>query len=181
MLGLVDQMREERLSPDSYTFVAVIRTLKGTKGAYERARQLLEDAKTSLQGPTLARVYAAVISGCGSEARYGVVCAVSLPGGVLKSEASSCRESAYDSCQNDSSSCCKWSLLLYGVCLSMRSELIRPLMCGINSTVHLGGLRPYISRFCMWGVGYTIVVVLRHHHVSRRFYFLCGRGKAGDA
>lgn len=74
VLGLVDQMREERLSPDSYTFVAVIRTLKGAKGAYERARQLLEDAKTSLQGPTLARVYAAVISGCGPEARYDIVC-----------------------------------------------------------------------------------------------------------
>lgn len=39
----------------------------------------------------------------------------------------------------------------------MRSELIRPLMWGLDSKVHQGLEAIYISRFCMWGVGDTKV------------------------
>lgn len=54
--------------PDSYTYVGVIKALVG-RDRCERARELLEDAKSHLGGEALSAVYGAVISGCSPLAR----------------------------------------------------------------------------------------------------------------
>lgn len=68
MLGLLELMRGEGLSPDSYTYVGVIKALVG-RDRCERGRELLEDAKGHLEGEALSAVYGAVISGCSPLAR----------------------------------------------------------------------------------------------------------------
>ena len=68
VLGLLELMRGEGLLPDSYTYVGVIKALVG-RDRCERGRELLEDAKTHLEGEALSAVYGAVISGCSPLAR----------------------------------------------------------------------------------------------------------------
>lgn len=71
LLALLEEMREQGLAPDSYTFVGVLKGLVG-ENRFVRARQLLEDAKQDLDGFGLSSVYSAVISGCGAKARCDI-------------------------------------------------------------------------------------------------------------
>lgn len=68
VLDLLDQMRNDGLPPDSYTYVGVIKGIGGPE-RYRLMSQILECAKTELEGPELSAVYSAVVSGFAEDGR----------------------------------------------------------------------------------------------------------------